>query len=180
MESLSWNIVATAKDKDAQRLGHRLRRFGDFWWTPFRGVMIGRVQDHEAFCEQLRRHQENDPSFLDSVAKVVPIDQTFSFTVDIFPDRLKEAVEKYVESIDGGSFYVRIERRGHHGKIHTQQLEQQLDQMLCEKLTAMGHAPTINFKDPDAIIVAETIGDVCGVGMISRTMRTRFPFVRVP
>lgn len=180
MEPHSWNIVATAKDKEAHRLGHRLRCFGDFWWTPFRGVMIGRVEDHEAFCEQLRRHEENDPGFLDSVAKVVPIDQTFSFTVDIFPDRLKEAVEKYAESIDGGSFYVRIERRGHHGEIHTQQLEQQLDQTLCERLTAMGHEPIINFKDPDVIIVAETIGDVCGVGMISRAMRTRFPFVRVP
>lgn len=140
MEPYSWNIVATAKDKKAHHLGHRLRRLGDFRWTPFRGVMIGRVEDHEAFCEQLCRREESEPGFLDSVGKVVPIDQTFSFTVDIFPDRLKEAVEKYAESIDGGSFYVRIERRGHHGEIHTQQLEQQLDQTLCERLTAMGHA----------------------------------------
>lgn len=84
-----------------------------------------------------------------------------------------------MESIDGCSFYVRIERRGHHGKIHAQQLEQQLDQTLCERVTATGHAPTINFKDPDVVIVAETIGDVCEVGMISRAIRTHFPFVRV-
>ena len=42
-----------------------------------------------------------------------------------------------------------------------------------------GHAATINFKDPDVVIVAETIGDVCEVGMISRAIRTHFPFVRV-
>ena len=55
------------------------------------GVMVGRVEDLEAFCEQLRRHEESEPGFLDSLAKVVLIDQTFSFTEDIFSDRLKEA-----------------------------------------------------------------------------------------
>lgn len=35
------------------------------------GVMVGRVEDLEAFCEQLRRHEESEPGFLDSLAKVV-------------------------------------------------------------------------------------------------------------
>jgi tRNA(Ser,Leu) C12 N-acetylase TAN1 len=40
--------------------------------------------------------------------------------------------------------------------------------------------PLIDLKDPDGIIPVELIGDECGVGLITLTMRGRFPFVKVP
>ena len=46
--------------------------------------------------------------------------------------------------------------------------------------TTAGDVPLIDFKDPDAIVAVELIGDECGVGLITRTMRERFPFVKVP
>lgn len=180
MVSDSWNVLATAKDREQRHLAHRLKRFGDFRWTPFRGVMIGRVEDHHAFFEQLLRGEEDEPGFLSSLAKIVPIDRTFEFTVEDFTARLKEAVLPYAEQIGNGSFYVRLERRGHAGEIHSQQVEQEVARLLYEKLRAQGKTPSVAFKDPDVIVVAETVGDVCGVGVITRDLRTRFPFIRVP
>ena len=48
-----------------------------------------------------------------------------------------------------------------------------------EHLRKQGAAPRIDFEDADAIVAVELIGDECGIGLITRTMRERFPFVKV-
>jgi tRNA(Ser,Leu) C12 N-acetylase TAN1 len=176
----SWNVLATAKEREQRHLVKLLKRFGDFRWTKFLGVLVGRVEDHEAFLAQLQRHEEDAPGFLRPLAKLVPIEQTFTFTVDTFPVRLKEAVLGYADRIDSGSFYVRIERRGHAGEIHGQNLEQEMDRALIEILKGRGETPSVDFKSPDLIVAVETIGEECGIGALPRALRTRYPFVRVP
>ena len=104
----------------------------------------------------------------------------FTFTLENFGERLKEEVLRYAETIGSGSFYVRIERRGHAGEIHSQHLEQELDSALRKSLEERGHTPSVDFKDPDFILAAETLDDECGMGLITRTMRKRFSFVRFP
>jgi tRNA(Ser,Leu) C12 N-acetylase TAN1 len=110
----------------------------------------------------------------------VPVERTFPFTVETLPLLLRDAVGGYAEQIDSGLFYVRVERRGHAGEIHSQTLEQELDRTLIEMLKERGAEPHVNFKDPDVIIAIEIVGDECGVGLITRGMRERFPFVKVP
>jgi tRNA(Ser,Leu) C12 N-acetylase TAN1 len=176
----SWNVVVTAKDHEQRHLVRLVKRLGDFWWTPFLGLLVGRVEDHEAFCEQLRRSEEQRPGFLRSLARLIPIDRTFTFQVEHLPAQLERAVLAYADRIDSGSFYVRIERRGHAGDIHSQPLEQELGRTLLAHVREQGAAPLIDFKDPDAIVAVELIGDECGVGLITRTTRERFPFVKVP
>jgi tRNA(Ser,Leu) C12 N-acetylase TAN1 len=176
----SWNVVVTAKDHEQRHLARLVKRLGDFWWTPFLGLLVGRVEDHEAFCEQLRRSEEEMPRFLRPLARLIPIDRTFTFQVEHLPAQLERAVLAYTDRIDSGSFYVRIERRGHAGDIHSQPLEQELGRTLLAHLREQGAAPLIDFKDPDAIVAVELIEDECGVGLITRTMRERFPFVKVP
>jgi tRNA(Ser,Leu) C12 N-acetylase TAN1 len=175
-----WNILATARDFDQRHLARRLRGMGDFRWTAFRGVLIGRVQDHEAFFTQLLRSEETRPGFLRPLAKLVPIERTFEFTVETFPARLKETILPYAEQIDGRSFYVRIERRGHKGEIHGQALEQELDRALSDILKRQGVEPRVEFTDPELIIAVETVGNMCGVGSIPKSLRIRYPFVRIP
>lgn len=46
-----WNVVVTAKDHEQRHLARLVKRLGDFWWTPFLGVLILRVEKHEAFCD---------------------------------------------------------------------------------------------------------------------------------
>ncbi|TKS61251.1 MAG: hypothetical protein EWM72_00738 [Nitrospira sp.] len=175
-----WNVVVTARDHEQRHLARLVKRLGDFWWTPFLGVLVGRVEDHEAFCDQLRRSEEDNPGFLHPLARLVPIDRTFAFQVESLSAQLGRAVLAYADRIDSGSFYVRIERRGHPGAIHSQPLEQELDRTLMDHLQEQGAAPRIDFKDPDAIVAVELIGDESGIGLITRTMRERFPFVKVP
>ena len=177
---LSWNVVVTAKDHEQRHLARCVKRLGDFWWTSFLGVLVGRVEDHEAFYEQLRRSEEQRPGFLRPLARLIPIDRTFTFQVYHLMAQLDRTVLAYADRIDSGSFYVRIERRGHAGDIHSQLLEQQLVRTLLAHLREKGAAPLIDFKDPDAIVAVELIGDECGVGLITRTTRQRFPFVKVP
>jgi len=175
----SWNVVVTAKDREQRHLARLVKSLGDFRWTPFLGLLVGRVEDHEAFCEQLRRREEQRPGFLHPLARVIPIDRTFTFQVEHLPAQLERAVLAYADRIDSGSFYVRIERRGHAGDIHSQPLEQELGRALIAHLREQGATPHIDFKNPDAIVAVELIGDECGVGLITRTTRERFPFVRV-
>ena len=172
--------MVTAKDHEQRHLVRLVKRLGDFWRTPFLGLLVGRVEDHEAFCEQLRRSEEQRPGFLRSLARLIPIDRTFTFQVEHLPAQLERAVLAYADRIDSGSFYVRIERRGHAGDIHSQPLEQELGRTLLAHIREQGAAPLIDFKDPDAIVAVELIGDECGVGLITRTMREPFPFVKVP
>lgn len=35
-----------------------------------------------------------------------------------------------------------------------------------------------SFDDPDTIVVAETIGERCGLAFLTRAMRRRYPFVQ--
>ena len=176
----SWNVVVTAKDHEQRHLARCVKRLGDFWWTPFLGLLVGRVEDHDAFREQLRRSEEERPWFLRPLARLIPIDRTFTFQVKHLPAQLERAVLAYADRIDSGSFYVRIERRGHAGDIHSQPLEQELGRTLLAHLREQGAAPHVDFKDPDAIVAVGIIGDECGIGLITRAMRQRFPFIKVP
>lgn len=176
---MSWNVLATAKDLQQRHLARRLRRFGDFRWTEFGGVLIGRVEDHAAFFEQLRRYEEDEPGFLFPLSKLVPIDRTFGFTVETLLPLVKEAIEPYLDRIAGGAFYVRMERRGHSGEFHAQAVEQEVGRHVIETLQSRGATPRIDYRHPDAVIVIETIGDECGVGLIPQATHERYPFVRV-
>jgi tRNA(Ser,Leu) C12 N-acetylase TAN1 len=47
-------------------------------------------------------------------------------------------------------------------------------------LNRLGCAPRVDFKDTDVIIAIEIVGDMCGIDLITKSMRERYPFVRVP
>ncbi|HXX74445.1 MAG TPA: THUMP domain-containing protein [Nitrospiraceae bacterium] len=177
---MSWNVLAAAKDHEQGRLARRLKRLGDFRWSPYLGVLMGRVEDHQAFFDQLRRSEETEPGFLLPLARVVPLDKTVTIDAASFVPTLRAEVLNYADQIGSGSFYVRVERRGHKGEIHGQQLEQELDHALIESLTQRGFRPRVDFKNPDVIIAIETVGDECGIGIITKSLREQYPFVKVP
>ncbi len=178
--SLSWNILATAKDHQQRQLARRLQRFGDFHWTAYRGLLVGRVEDQPAFFTQLVRCEEDEPGFLAPVARIVPISRTIGFTPENLLCQLKEIVLGWAGRIDSRTFYVRCERRGHAGVLHSHDLEQTLDGVLAQYLQAQGYQPRVDFKDPEVIIVVELVEDMCGVGLITKALREQYPFVRVP
>lgn len=177
---LSWNILATAKDHQQRHLARRLKRFGDFHWTAYGGLLIGRVEDQPAFFTQLLRCEEDEPGFLAPVARIVPISRTFGFTPENLLFQLQEIALGWAGQIDSGTFYVRCERRGHAGVLHSHDIEEALEAVLRQDLQAQGRQPRVDFKDPELILAVELIDNVCGVGLLTKALRAQYPFVRVP
>jgi tRNA(Ser,Leu) C12 N-acetylase TAN1 len=108
---------------------------------------------------ELQSEYEKFPFNLSALSKVVPIDKTFEFTVEDFLEKAKEAVRPYIEGIGDGSFHTRIERRGHKGELDSHTLEQGLGEYIHGELEELGRHPTTDFKDPDMIVLVETIGE---------------------
>ena len=83
-----WNVLVTLRTREKRSLRNwetrvmtrHLKQFGDFQWTKFLGVLVGRVQDHDAFFTQLVFWDEDQPGSLETLARVVPIERTFEFS----------------------------------------------------------------------------------------------------
>ena len=94
--------------------------------------------------------------------------------------QLKQAAAALLERVPaGGSFHVRLERRGLAGRVATQEIERAVAEHLFELAAARGIALRTDFQDPDFVVAAETVGEECGVALVTRELRARYPFVRV-
>ena len=174
-----WNIVVTCQQggqRAVRRALHplvRLRRSG------FRNVLVGRVDDVEAFLAAVAELLERRRSLGAALGKVRVIEHTFAVDVERFHEQLAAAAAALIDQLVGQSFHVRVERRGHKGVINTQSTEKALGDFLYGELESRGHAPTVTFTDPDVVVAVELIGDVAGIGLVPRERCQRFPFARV-
>lgn len=177
---MDWNVVVTVQPGPHFRrdvLG-ALARFGRFRATPFRDVCVGRVQDRIAFLEGLRQARSGGAPWAQRVGRVIPVDAVFWFTPATFVDRLKDAVTPLAQRIGGGSFCVRVERRGFVGEIDTQAVERAVGEHIHALAAAQGTTLHTAFDDPDVVLAAETLGNECGVALLPRALRQTYPFVR--
>jgi tRNA(Ser,Leu) C12 N-acetylase TAN1 len=49
---------------------------------------------------------------------------------------------------------------------------------IVDALDKDGKKVQIAFEDPDTFVIVETAGNRAGVGLITRAMRERYPFIR--
>jgi tRNA(Ser,Leu) C12 N-acetylase TAN1 len=177
---MDWNVIVTVQPGPHFRrdvLG-ALARFGRFRATPFRDVCVGHVQDRAAFLEALREARSSGAPWAQRLARVIPVDAVFWFTPATFVDRLKETVTPLAQRIGGGSFCVRVERRGFAGEIDAQAAERAVGEHIHALAAAQGKTLHTAFDDPDVVVAAETVGNECGVALLSRALRRTYPFVR--
>lgn len=172
-------MLATAKNHEQRHLARRLKRFGNFRWSPYHGLLMGIVEDRQAFLEHLRNQEERRPGYLYPLARLVPLDHTFPFTMDTLVPRLKAEVQAYADRIGNGSFYVRVERRGHKAEVQSRAIEEALAGEIFKSSAQPGSRPRVAFDDPDFIVVVEIVADECGVGLIPKVLREQNPFVKV-
>jgi len=177
---MDWNIVVTVRagpqhERDALSA---LARFGRFRPTHFRDVCLGQVRDTAAFLEALRTALEEQPRWADCIARVIPAEQTLSFTPETLLEALKQAMAPLVTRISKGSFCIRLERRGLAGKVRTREIEAALGDHVSELAAAQGTQLQIDLEDPDFVIAAEIVGQECGVSLLPRAMRERYAFVQ--
>jgi hypothetical protein len=61
---------------------------------------------------------------------------------------------------------------------HRQQEEIVAD-AIVQSMVQRGCTPSVDFQDPDVIITVELVGDECGIGLMTKSLRERYPFVKV-
>jgi len=174
-----WNILATAfwgRGKDALRL---LAQHGEFKGSGFKDVIQGHVEDVNLFLENLESMRQENPDRMTSISQILPLEQTFSFNLPDFMDKLKEAVLPYVERVEGKKFYVRVKRRGHKGEMSSLEIEKEISSFIFEELEKAGKQAQVSFSDPDVVIIVETIANRAAVALITREMRKKYPLIRV-
>lgn len=81
----------------------------------------------------------------------------------------------------GESFCVRVERRGLKGTFSSKQIAKEMGTFISEALKERdGVKPRVNLEDPDNAVVFETLGRWCGVGIISKEMREKYFYLKLP
>ena len=174
-----WNVLATAHEGRRDALLSTLRRLGRFRPGGYRNVVIGMVDDRATFLDQVRDALATDLQLATVLARVVPIDVTVRFEPGTPVAELVAAAEPLLPGLAGGSFFVRVERRGLKGRLHSPTVEREIGDHVWRALEARGLVPRVDFRDPDAVLVVETLGDQAGLGVVTRALREAYPFVRV-
>ncbi len=177
---MDWNVLVTVQPGPHARreLLGALTRFGRFRATPFRGVCVGRVDDVDAFLSALSEAHAAGAPWTQRLGRVIPAENVFLFTPETLVERLREAVAPMVARMSGGSLCVRIERRGLDDALNTQDVERAVGDYVHALAAAQGKPLRTDFEDPDDVVVAETLGNECGVALLPRALRARCPFVR--
>ena len=174
-----WNIIVTTPPGQERELLSALKQLGNFTRSDFYGLLVGRVEEVPRFLEDIRQAGDEQAEWRQYLLRVLPVERTFSFTSQTFEERVREAVTPLVQRMMGGTFHVRLERRGHKGMILSPAVEQRLGAYVLELATQQGKALRVSFQDSDYIVMVETVGNRCGVALIIRELRTRYPFVKV-
>jgi tRNA(Ser,Leu) C12 N-acetylase TAN1 len=175
-----WNVLATSLEGRRPALLAALRRLGTFWGAGYKNVLVGRVDDHDAFLEAVRERLGTDFLLESSLTKIVPVEYVAEFDGPRLTEVVVALIAPAAPRLSGKTFYVRLERRGFKGVVHTPTVERAVGEALLHAAAHHGRPATVTFQDPDLIVALETTGSLVGVALLSRELRSRFPFVRVP
>lgn len=174
-----WNVIVTSLPGHFRFLLDGISRFGQFHSTEFKDVCVGRVENVHEFLDSVRDAYARGKRWVSHVGRIIPIENVFLFTPETLEQCLKGAVIPLVSRLSSGTFFVRLERRGYLGKIMSPEVEKNVASQVFDLAEQAGKVLKVSFSDPDYIIVAETVGAECGVGLIDRALRTEYPFVAV-
>ncbi|HZP43297.1 MAG TPA: THUMP domain-containing protein [Candidatus Binatia bacterium] len=176
---MAWNALATSIEGRRDDLLAALRRLAPFRPGGYRNVVVAEVDDPAALLPRVRDALAADARLAGALAKLVPLALHVRFEAPTASATFAAAAEPLLDRLAGKSFFVRLERRGMKGRLHTPTVEREVGDAVWRALEARGHAPRVAFRDPDVVLVIETLGDQAGIGVLDRATRTAFPFVKV-
>ena len=146
-----WNIIVTTPPGRERYLLPALNHFGTFSRSEFKGTLTGRVEDVGRFLEEIRRAGEEGTAWIQDLLRVLPVEQSFLFSSQTFEEQLKEAVMPFVQRMASGTFHVRLERRGHKGKINSSEVEKDLGRYVVDVATQQDKTLHVSFQDSNYI-----------------------------
>lgn len=176
---LDWDVLVTSREGGQRRLRRALGRLGRLRRCDFKNVLIARVENVEAFLEGVAQRLADRPLIAEWLGKILPIECTFAVEPAAFVGHAQAESARFLDRLAGRSFHVRVERRGHKGVLNTHDIERALGEHVYEALVARGTPGSVTFRDPDVVLVVEVLGPMAGMGLVTRELHARFPFVRI-
>ena|GEM_PF-753794 len=179
MKPLLYNfveVVLTSYRHEEKELLEQLRGLGDFYPTDFKDVIRGRVENLENFLREI------DNRRILSLSRILPVEKSFIFSPKKAAKDFFEAVKPLLDEIlKGESFSVIVERRGLKGILSSHEVAKEVGTLIAKALEERdGEKPKVNLENPDKAIIFETLGRWCGVGIISRKMREKYHYLKLP
>jgi tRNA(Ser,Leu) C12 N-acetylase TAN1 len=176
-----WNVIVTVNDRCGYRYARRrLRQFGTIEGTEFHNVLVMHVSEVGALLAALAEMLRDDMSLINDISRLVPAQVTFDFeTKEEFESKAGAAILGWAHRFAGGTFYIRLHRRGLGDQLISPSEEKLLDETLLQRLAEMGRPGRINFDDPDYVIDIETVGNRAGLSLWARDDLRRYPFLKV-
>ncbi len=174
-----WNILATAQKGQERYALRLLKNHGEFGRSGYRDVVLGCVDDVEAFLKKLEDIRAETPQKLRSLGQIVPLERNFQFEVADFMERAKEAISPYIDRLENTRFFVRVVRRGHKGEISGMETEKELDGFILGALEEKGKQAKVDIVGFEKMIIIETVENRAGVGLVTRAMKEKYPLIKV-
>ena len=174
-----WNVVVTVRSGQFAHARTLLAHLGMVHRTRFYNVLAMKVDSGRDLLEVLHTRAAADRQAVAPLVRVVPLGRMFEFSSpEEFDERAGEAVLECTDQVAGRSFHVRMHRRGLKGRLISPEQERRLGGLILEATTRSGRPARLEFDDPDAIVVVETVGRQGGVSLWTREDIARYPWLR--
>lgn len=176
---LDWNLLVTSMEHHYRAVRRALRPLVRLRSSPFHNVFLGRAEDPAAVLDAVDALAASRRGFAAALGRILPIARTFVVDVARFAAQVEEALEPLLDEVAGRSFHVRVERRGHKGRIDSHVTEQAVGRWILDTLEAREAPGRVDFDDPDVVVAVEIVGDVAGITILPRALREAHRFVRI-
>lgn len=174
---MEWNVVVTTHDEGFERAEAELEDFGRVARTGYFNVLVMEVDDADVFLEDLSDRAVLIPDLFETViARVTPVTHSFTFQdVEEFERKGARVARTLAVELAGTAFYVRVHRRGMKGELASDEAERAVADAVFESLEERKLSAEVDFDDPDAVLVVETVDSRAGLGLLRRAELERFP-----
>jgi len=170
------DLILTAYKDRGRELMRELAGLGLFWQTGFEDVVMGQVEDLHRFLDELEKREP------ESLSRLTPIRISFGFSPENVAEEFKKVATQFIDEINKNeTFCVKITRRGLKGKFLAQDAAKDVGTHVHDLLEGKhGVRPKADLEDPDKALIFETMMKRCGAGLVSKEMRRKCRYLKLP
>ncbi len=174
-----WNFVVTTYPEGWKPAVRALRDLASLQPSGHYNVLLAHADDPMALLDAVERKAACAPVLIDTVSRIAPALVAFDYENDeSFESQAIAAAVPWLSRLDGGSFHVRVHRRGGGLSATASAQERRLGKALLDKLRDAGASAKISFDDPDFILSIDAIDGRAGLGLWTRDDLRHHRFLR--